>query len=176
MSSNITLRNIKTKRIINLAILFVLIVATICRAEPRNFDMEDSFKRFIEHNMHIVLASYEGKHYRILYVKGFSGIPFWCKSEKKIDPNYKFSLEKAVGTLEVAIKTNYYRHCSSKERARESSIIVNSTESIFKFTIEYQDDKWVVTKAMEYVGSLDKRYESGKDIFIDLECLDDMFD
>lgn len=171
-----------TKSFRIMLLVSLLMFFTIPAFAATDAEIVGSFKEFASENISKALETYDGIHYKVAYIEPskYSSKPngYWFKLTGVLDPNYKIDVQKTnslispyIATLEVNYKTLCYYGRSTKEAAESVSNIERTSTDIYKFTVAYQDDKWVVTDAKKYSRLLGEWFNTNtKDIFEVLKC------
>lgn len=65
-----------------------------------------------------------------------------------------------------------YYNRPTKEAAETVTDIERASTNVYKFTVAYQDEKWVVTEAKSYHSSIGNKWydRDTKDIYEELRC------
>lgn len=140
-----------------------------------------SFKQYVSDILTQVNATYEGNNYRIAYIPldAVTKRPgYWIKIKRTIDPTYNIDVQKSnslispyIGTLEVNTTNVFYKGYPNQQDAEATDAIDHTTGDNYKFTIAFQDEKWVVTDSKEFSTLLGKWFATdSKDIFQNLKC------
>lgn len=168
----------------NRVLIFTLLMVSFCLPVSAATDAEvvSSFKQYASDQLAKILETYEGVHYKVAYIEPdrYSSKPkgYWFKLTGMVDPNYKIDVQKTnslvspyVATLEVNYKTLFYYDRPTKETAEAVTDIKRVSIEVYKFTVAYQDEKWVVTEAKSYSSVLGKWFNRDtKDIYTELKC------
>ena len=166
-----------------LFIFFMFFSTAITFAADENTQPPALFKQYIDHEMATVYKTYQGTHYRLLFINGDPLIKEpagWVKLITTIQPAYKADIKKPsssvspyTGTLEVTTTSTFYKKRTTKETAAKETGINHTVSNKYKFMLAYQNKKWLVTSAKDFDSSLKQWFDSEKNIIKALSCSDD---
>lgn len=166
----------------------ITMISGVAFAEPNDTEILNSFKQYVDTEMQKVFATYEGNHNRIAYQVRFDISPqenpkeVWFKSTEKINKAFKIDLQRTtslispyVGTLEVDKYTEFSSDYPTEVAAKMSFDTRYIQWDLYKFTVAYQENQWVITGLTLKKQNYDAANLSSNSIFYTLKCSDDKY-
>jgi hypothetical protein len=155
---------------------FPAFAAEVSQAEDSQ--IVSSFNQYLNDKMAQILATYDGQHYIHMLPSEKNPEGYWRKVDAAVNPNYKIDVQKTdsldtpyIATLEVTTKYRYFASRPTREAAEAATDGGYTVTNIYRFSIAYQNNTWVVTEAQQYDTFFKKWKTCTRDLYLNLSCL-----